>query len=266
MKKIFYAFRSTLAGLIIIPSTLVNCVMVVLTMPFGHKIQYRFARAWSHIGHYTLWFITGLHYEIVGEENLPNTASVVYMKHQSAWETISIFRIVPQFAIVLKRELMSIPVFGQALKSIKMIDIDRGNRTSAVAQVIEKGSERLKAGLWITIFPEGTRMEYGRTRRFGKSGALLAKNAGVPLVVIAHNAGEFWGKKTLMVTPGKIKVIIGKPIMPEGKTADEMSMEAATWMETTMRENFPAYKKLAEDFDQKGLADDGGNLQFHKKA
>ena len=266
MKKIFYAFRSTIAGLIIIPSTLVNCVMVVLSMPLGHKVQYKFARAWSHIGHYTLRFVTGLQYEIVGQENLPDTASVVFMKHHSAWETMTIFRIVPQFVIVLKRELMSIPIFGHALKSIKMIDIDRSKGSSAVLQVIEKGKDRLRDGLWVAIFPEGTRMVYGRTRRFGKSGALLAKEAGVPLVVIAHNAGEFWGKKTLMVTPGKIKVIIGKPIMPEGKSADEMLLEASSWMETTMRENFPAYKKLAKNFDQLQLADDGGNFQVHKKS
>ncbi|MBT8141270.1 MAG: 1-acyl-sn-glycerol-3-phosphate acyltransferase [Gammaproteobacteria bacterium] len=161
---------------------------------------------------------------------------------------------------------MAIPLFGHALKSIKMIDIDRSSGTSAVKQVIEKGTERLRDGLWVSIFPEGTRMMYGRTRRFGKSGALLAKEAGVPLVVIAHNAGEFWGKKTLMVNPGKIKVIIGEPIMPDGKSADEMLEQASTWMETTMRENFPEYKKLADYYAGLQLDDDGGNFQTKKSS
>lgn len=266
MNNILPFFRSTIAGLIIIPSIAVNCLLVVLSIPFGHKFQYKFAKAYSHIGHYTLAAVTGLKYEIIGQENLPDTASVVFMKHQSAWETITIFRIVPQFVIVLKRELMAIPLFGHALKSIKMIDIDRRSGASAVTQVIEKGTERLRDGLWVSIFPEGTRMMYGRTRRFGKSGALLAKEAGVPLVVIAHNAGEFWGKKTLLVRPGKIKVIIGEPIMPEGKTADEMLEQASNWMESTMRANFPEYNKLAEQYEEMDLGDDGGNFQRNTTA
>ena len=249
MNKTFTAVRSTLAGAVIIPSTMLNCLMVVLTIPFGHKKQYFFARSWANIGHYALLGFAGLTYEVVGEENLPDVPSVVLMKHQSAWETMLIFRIVPLFVIVLKRELMAIPVFGQALSRLKFIDIDRRSGASAVTQIIEKGSERLADGLWVSIFPEGTRMPVGQTRRFGKSGALLAKEANAPLVLIAHNAGEFWGGKSLMVHPGKIKVIVGKPIMPDGKTADEMIEEATAWMETTMRENFPLYKQKAEAYD-----------------
>ncbi len=249
MNKAFTAVRSTLAGAVIIPSTMLNCLMVVLTIPFGHKKQYIFARSWANIGHYALVGLTGLGYEIEGKENLPETPSVVLMKHQSAWETMLIFRIVPQFVIVLKRELMAIPVFGQALSRLKFIDIDRKSGASAVTQVIEKGSERLADGLWVSIFPEGTRMPVGQTKRFGKSGVILAKEANVPLVLIAHNAGEFWGGKSLMVHPGKIKVIIGEPILPEGKTADQMLEEATAWMENTMRENFPLYKEKAEEFE-----------------
>jgi len=203
----------------------------------------------SNIGHYALAGLAGLDYEVVGEENLPDEPSVVFMKHQSAWETILIFRIVPQFVIVLKRELMTIPVFGQTMSRLKFIDIDRKSGSSAVSQIINKGSERLANGLWVSIFPEGTRMPVGKAGRFGKSGALLAKEANVPLVLIAHNAGEFWGGKTLMVHSGRIKVIIGEPIMPEGKTAEEMLAEASAWMEKTMRENFPKYKQKAEEYE-----------------
>jgi len=248
MKKVLTAVRSTLAGLIIIPSTMLNSILVVLTIPFGHKKQYFFARVWASIGHYSLLGFAGLDYEVEGIENLPVEPSVVLMKHQSAWETLLIFRIVPQFVIVLKRELMAIPVFGTALRRLKFIDIDRKSGSSAVSQIIEKGTNRLRDGLWVSIFPEGTRMPVGQTRRFGKSGAILAKEANVPLVLIAHNAGEFWGGKSLMVHSGKIKVIIGKPIMPEGKTADQMNDEATAWMENTMRENFPLYKQKAEEY------------------
>lgn len=260
MKKVFTAVRSTLSGLVIIPSTMLNSIMVVLTIPFGHKKQYFFARSWANIGHYSLSFFAGLDYEIEGEENLPDVPSVVFMKHQSAWETMLIFRIVPQFVIVLKRELMAIPVFGQALSSLKFIDIDRKSGMTAVQQVIEKGSERLADGLWVSIFPEGTRMDVGKTNRFGKSGALLAKEAGVPLVVIAHNAGEFWSRKSLMVHPGKIKVIISEPIMPDGKTAEEMLTESKVWMEKTMRENFQKYNELANLYETQGIQD-GGNVK-----
>jgi len=246
MTRLLAILRSSIVGIIVIPMTLVFCIFVVLTIPFGHKVQYKFARAWAHLGHYSLSLVAGLNYTIEGKENLPESPSVVFMKHESAWETVLLFRIVPQMVFVLKRELLAIPVFGAALKSIKMIDIDRSSGSTAVNQVIQKGSDRLAQGLWVSIFPEGTRMDVGKTRRFGKSGAYLAHAAGVPLVVIAHNAGEFWGRKTLRVNPGTVRVIISEPILPDGKTANEMLTESEEWMAKTMRENFPVHRERAE--------------------
>ena len=96
------------------------------------------------------------------------------MKHSSAWETIAQILIFPRQSWVLKRELLGIPLFGWAVRKLKPIAIDRKGGANAVQQVLAQGQSRLAEGLCVMIFPEGTRMPVGQTRRYGLSGALLA--------------------------------------------------------------------------------------------
>jgi len=191
--------RSATAGSIGLSATLLNSIFVILSTPFGDKVQYKFVRGWAHTCHFAMRYATGISYEVIGKEKLPDRGSVVYMKHQSIWEIIILFRVVPQLVFVLKREAMSVPIFGQAMRSLKMIDIDRSSGGTAVGEIIKKGTERLNQGLWLGIFPEGTRMEFGKTKRFGKSGIYLAKEANAPLILMAHNGGEFWPSKSVMI-------------------------------------------------------------------
>ncbi|MBX2878376.1 MAG: 1-acyl-sn-glycerol-3-phosphate acyltransferase [Granulosicoccus sp.] len=248
MKDFIVVIRSSLAGSLGLAATLFNSVFVILATPFGDKVQYRFVRGWAHTCHFALRFITGISYEVIGNEKLPQEASIVYMKHQSVWEIIILFRIVPQLVFVLKREAMAIPIFGSALKSLKMIDIDRSSGSTAVAEVIQKGTDRLKQGLWLGIFPEGTRMTFGKTRRFGKSGIYLAQEAKAPLVLIAHNGGEFWPSKSLKIRSGHVKIVISDPVQTQGRTVDEIAAECEAWMEKTMFEISSAYAQEARRF------------------
>jgi 1-acyl-sn-glycerol-3-phosphate acyltransferase len=95
---------------------------------------------------------------------------VVLSKHQSAWETIALQQIFPPLCYVLKRELLRVPFFGWALACIPGIAIDRAAGKDALTQVVEQGRERLKEGLWVVVFPEGTRVAPGRRGATSRAG------------------------------------------------------------------------------------------------
>ena len=119
--------------------------------------------------------------------------------------------IFPQQSWVLKRELYKIPIFGQGLRILNTIAIDRSNNIS-VAQIIRHGTEKIKSGLWMIIFPEGTRLPVNKSIRLKPSGIKLAAINEVSIVPMVHNAGLFWPKGFWMIKPGKITIIIDKPI------------------------------------------------------
>jgi len=143
---------------------------------------------------------------------------------------------------VLKRELLWLPVIGQAIYALEPIAINRKAGHSAVKQVLEMGQARLKAGLWVAIMPEGTRMPPGTTRRYGLSGALLAQKTGRPIVPVAHNAGDFWKRNAFLKYPGTIQVRVGKPVYANGRPPVEVNAEIQNWIETQMKELSPGYQ------------------------
>ena len=112
-------------------------------------------------------------------------------------------RIFPPQSWVLKRELMWIPLVGWAVHCLKPIAINRKAGAAAVTQVVEQGTQRLREGMWILIFPEGTRVAVGETRKYGVSGALLASRAGCKIIPVAHNAGYYWPRRGWLKKPGR---------------------------------------------------------------
>ena len=206
--------------------------LYLLFVPFS--IRYRFITQWSR---FTLWWLNltcGIDYEVEGEEQIPDQPAILFCKHQSTWETLALQQIFPPQVWVLKRELMWLPLFGWAMATLKPIAIDRNAGRKAVKKIIEVGTERLRSGLWVVIFPEGTRVPPGETKRFGIGGALLAAKSGYPVVPVAHNAGEFWPRRAFLKKPGTIKVVIGSPIESKGRSAAEINQLAQEWIEKTM--------------------------------
>lgn len=153
-------------------------------------------------------------------------------KHQSAWETIALRCILPgNQAWVLKQELMRIPVFGWALAKARPIAIDRSAGRRAVKELIEQGTNHLRDGRYVMIFPEGTRVAPGSHRRYGLGGALLAEKSGYPVLPIAHNAGVYWSRRSLRKYPGTVHVVIGPIIDSAGRSAKEILHQTETWIE-----------------------------------
>ena len=182
-----------------------------------YRMQFAIGRRWAAMTFWMLDHLCGLRFNVVVRENIPPGNHIVMSNHTSAWETIAQFLLFPEQVWVLKRELLWIPFVGWGLKMLQPIAIDRGAGHKAVNQVIEQGRQRLDAGLWVIIFPEGTRVSPGQTRKYGISGALLATNSGRLVVPLSHDAVKYWTRRSLLKKPGTINVVIGKPIDPAGK-------------------------------------------------
>jgi len=222
--------------------TLVFACVVVLSAPFSFATRFRLGKGWARVSLWLLKHICGLDYVVEGAENIPQQSAVALIKHSSTFETIVVFLLFPPQCIVLKRELMWIPFLGWALALIRPIAIDRNAHRSAVSQVVHMGSSRLEEGLWVVIFPEGTRMPAGTTRRYGVSGALLACETGRSVVPVAHNAGDFWPRRGLRKRSGTIRVVIGPAIDGTGRKPAEVNDEAKRWIDGVMAQISPAHR------------------------
>lgn len=136
----------------------------------------------------------------------------------------------PPVTWVLKKSLLRIPGFGWGLAALDPVAIDRKARKKAMQQVIDQGRERLAEGWNLVIFPEGTRIAPGKMGKFKLGGARLAVETGFPAVPVALNPGEFWRRHSFLKYPGVITVVIGEPINPAGKTAEEVNGEALAFI------------------------------------
>jgi 1-acyl-sn-glycerol-3-phosphate acyltransferase len=208
--------------------------LVLPTILLPRRVTYAAAVAWAKSVLFMLRWLCKLDYVVEGREHLPQRSSVVLMKHSSAWETLAQLVIFPRQTWVLKRELTWVPVFGWVLLALRPIAIDRRGGGAAVQQVLTQGQARLAAGLWVVVFPEGTRVPAGQTRRYGMSGALLAGAAGLPVVPVAHNAGDFWPRRSWLKRPGTIRVVIGPPIPTSGVEPRLVNERAQRWIEATL--------------------------------
>jgi 1-acyl-sn-glycerol-3-phosphate acyltransferase len=211
-------------------------VLLCLFLPFPR----RFALVRIYAGG-VLWVLKwscGLSYRIEGAP-LPEGCHVALWKHSSSWETMAMMVVFPRQVWVLKRELLWIPVVGLGVRQMHAIAIDRKAGHSAVSQVIEQGKERLDEGDWIMVFPEGTRMAAGETRRYGVSGTLLAQETGKLIVPVAHNAGYYWPRRGWMKKPGCVRVVLGSPVSPAGREVRAVNEEIQGWIEAKVRELTP---------------------------
>jgi len=217
-------------------SSLIISPLILLVSLFPFETRYRLAQSWVQFNLWMLKTVCGLSHEVQGLENIPQENGVIVAKHQSAWETIALQAIFPPLVFILKRELLWIPVWGWAMKCLDPIAIDRKAKMAALKQVLNDGEARLKAGRWVVIFPEGTRVAPGQKGRYNASGGMLAHRVGCPVVPVAHNAGEFWGRKAFLKYPGVIQVRIGPPIDASRFSASEINQRVETWIEGQMAE------------------------------
>lgn len=184
-----------------------------------------------------LWWLQatcGIRVEIRGPARIPAQPCIVFVKHQSTWETLWVQTLVSPQATLIKRELLRIPFWGWAFALVRPIAIDRGNPRNALRQFVDQGRDRLARGMYVTLFPEGTRVRPGAIGKFYRGGAAVAAATGTPVVVVAHNAGACWPPRKFLKHPGTIAVEISEPFDTKGKKSSEINAICESWLAQAM--------------------------------
>jgi 1-acyl-sn-glycerol-3-phosphate acyltransferase len=198
-----------------------------------------FAVNWFRVVIWGTRVFLGVRVQVSGMEHLPlgqTTSAILLSKHQSALETLLLPTLISHpLAFVFKRELLRIPFFGWSMARLDMIHIDRESRAQALRQVVTQGKALLEQGVWIILFPEGTRIERGQQGTYQTAGTRLAVQAGAPVIPIAVSSGKCWPRKGFIKYPGVVQVSIGRPIASIGREPKELMREVETWIETEMR-------------------------------
>ncbi|CAN5139675.1 lysophospholipid acyltransferase family protein [soil metagenome] len=184
----------------------------LLLAPRGAVVAW--ARAWIAFVMWWLRITCGLSHRVIGLQNLPSGPAIIACKHQSTWETLSFTRLFDDIAIVLKRELLFIPIVGWAMARAGNIAVARGDGASALRELVKQAKASVADGRSIVIFPEGTRVAPGDQRPYQVGTAALYRQLGVPVVPIALNSGLFWGRRKWIKRPGTITLEILPPIAP----------------------------------------------------
>ncbi len=214
--------------------TPVFAVIALLTFPLPALTRYRIITVWTRCVMWASRAICGIRYRVIGAGHIPDLPCIILAKHQSAWETMGFQLIFPPQVWVLKKELLRVPFFGWGLAMLSPIAIDRSSRRQALQQLVDQGKQRLAAGFYIVIFPEGTRIAPGKRGKYRAGGARLAVQTGTPVLPVAHNAGLRWGKNAFLKYPGLVTVSIGPLMHPDGD-AESLARRVEDWIENEMQ-------------------------------
>ena len=220
-------------------------MLVVSTWQRGKPIWWMAVRwlRWSIDG---ARLILGIQVRVRGMENLPTgeTSAILLVKHQSTLETFLIPTLMPHpLAYVFKKELLYVPFFGWAMGRCDMIHIDRSQQAQAFNKVVAQGKLLLAQGIWIIMFPEGTRIPRGQKGQYKSGGTRLAIATGAPVIPMAVSSGKCWPRRAFIKIPGVVDVSIGPPIPSAGRKPDEMMREVEAWIEAEMHRLDPdAYR------------------------
>lgn len=210
------ALRSLLFNLyfMLLSGTLAIVYLPLLALP--PRYLWAGGRLWVRLLYGGLRLICGLDHRIEGSHHLPQGAAVIASKHQSAWDTLVFMLLLPAPAMVLKRELLHIPLFGWYLRHLDMIAVDRTGGASALQGLLRQARDCLDAGRQVVIFPEGTRTAPGQHRRYQPGIAALYRALGEPVIPIALNSGHYWGRRSFNKRAGTIRLKV-LPAIPPGQ-------------------------------------------------
>jgi len=234
------ALRSTLHMAIMFVTVIPYTLMILIGRLLGASgdARYAIAQKWLKLSVDAARVIMGVRYHVQGQENLPvgeTSPAILLVKHQSTYETFLMPVIMPHpLAYVFKKELLYVPFFGWSIGSLDMIHIDRSQRAKAFAKVVEQGKALLDRGVWVIMFPEGTRIPRGERGSYKSGGTRLAIATGAPVIPVAVTSAKCWPRRAFIKHPGLVEVSIGKPIPSVGRDADELIREVETWIEAEM--------------------------------
>ena len=222
--------RSTIFYFGYLGSGFLASIMACLIGPFiGLEKRLKLFALWPKFTNWYLHLTCGIKVNVIGQENLPSSPCVIVSNHQGQWETFSMQYLFHPVCTLLKKELLYIPLWGWAMKMLHPIAINRGKPKEAIVQTLEEGSERLKRGLYVLLFPEGTRVKAGRVGKYARSGFELAKRNNVKILPLCHNSGDCWPAHKFIKKTGTINLYIGEPFFVED--SKESAEEVQQWVE-----------------------------------
>jgi len=234
--------RSTVFVLYLIVTVVPWAIVVLLASIFvrGNRI-YWLCAGWLRVAIAGARLICGVQYRVQGMDRLPTAqqeraAVLLACKHQSTWEAFALPTIMSHpLAYVFKRELLYVPFFGWAMSRMDMVHIDRSRRAEAWSKVLKQGKALMERGIWVIMFPEGTRTERGEQGEYKTGASRLAIACGTPIVPIAVSSAKCWPRKSWLLRPGVIDISIGHPIPSVGRQPAELMREVEVWIEAEMR-------------------------------
>ncbi|MEO1241198.1 MAG: 1-acyl-sn-glycerol-3-phosphate acyltransferase [Pseudomonadota bacterium] len=186
-------------------------IPVILLAP---KTARPIAKAWARSNLFMLKLLAGVGYKIEGAEHVPDFGALVAANHQSQWETMALYALLPRPVIILKKELLRIPIYGWWLQQTGNIAVDRRGGAKALRAMRREAAARIAAGEQIVVFPEGTRSAVGERLSFQSGVAGIYKEVNGPCVPVAHNSGEHWRYPGILKTPGEITLRFLPAIAP----------------------------------------------------
>ena len=225
--------RSAIFYLGYLSSGVIASLLACVVGPFlGLENRLRLFSQWPKFANWLLHLSCGIKVEIIGKENLPNEPCVIVSNHQGQWETYSMQYLFHPMCTLLKKELLYIPLWGWAMKMLNPIAINRNKPKEAILQTLEEGSDRLKKGMYVLLFPEGTRVKAGRVGQYARSSFELAKRNKVKVLPLCHNSGDCWPAHKFIKKPGTIRLNIGKPFFVED--SKESARDVMLWVENKL--------------------------------
>jgi 1-acyl-sn-glycerol-3-phosphate acyltransferase len=240
--------RSTVHALWMLVTVIPWGIIMVVASIWRRGIpMYWMAVTWLTWALKGLRLICGVQWRVTGMDHLPvgtTAPAILLVKHQSTMETFLMPLLMPHpLAYVFKRELLYVPFFGWAMARLDMIHIDRSQRARAFNKVVEQGKRLLAQGIWIIMFPEGTRIPRGQQGNYKSGGTRLAVETGAPVIPVAVSSAKCWPRKSFIKHPGVVDVSIGRPIPSQGRQPEELMREVEAWIEAEMRRLDPeAYR------------------------
>ena len=203
------------------------CSLFFVFSPYS--IRYKVISKWAFFCIWWLKITLNITINIIGKNNITDSPCVISSNHQSTWETLGFQTILPPHTWVLKKELLWIPIFGWAISLLKPIIIDRGDKITAIKKVITQGKDRLNKGIFVVIFPEGTRQPVSKLGEYQNGAVAIAKASDCDILPIYHNAGKLWPKGSFIKKPGVITVSIGEPISSSNGSTSEITDNIRNW-------------------------------------
>ncbi len=196
--------------------------------PMGWKV----VRLWAKSHLWLQHVIVGTRYEFRGLENIPTDRPfIIASKHQSNWETYTTLIFFPDPSFVLKRELIRVPLLGWYMAKMKVVPVDRGKRSEALASMARHAAVQYRENRQIIIYPEGTRTRPGAPPKYKFGIVHLYHQIGANILPVAVNSGLYWPKGSFIVRPGTI-ILEFLPVIEPGLSKEEFTAELVSRIES----------------------------------